>query len=571
MMMERRSNSPLPCLDLNNFESAAAERSRYVLTSPRSLESCARLGVRPVQLLIKSLNELIAERRDMPFEAMRVMHESYEKERTKLVQMCREERERIIQEDMRTEDRWPSGHKASVLPHSKLKDPSADKHSSGPVPYADLCSKGKSVSRSTCSVAGKRDSDRSTVCSFSLGDLRQSPATEMQLQRITKDINKEMYVTVPERDRKIAALMLVKHQEEEARLKLCQREEQERQEARRQEEAQQAEAEKKRRKKLRQSMNRWNEELKARRRLRECQEKEKAGLLEQEVMLQEDRWKRLKEEVEAQRREKIEVAQKEAEERKCYQEKLLREKEEVEKRHLEKERQVAEEREEKARRSKVLQEKRERRRLQEENRRELLRHILLKQKVEQQVEEEEAHMKSTLEKKLQHSCQKRAQVVGARLRELQERGAREDEQIQRAQLRAELQNIQQLTHKQILVQLSQRRVERAALKASAQRRSRAQQTQQRNKHKQICHLRLREKLQREEEALRQVRESYVSMKEWKRERLQKQREQIQEEAQRLARASFHMRERVRQQTHRRTFDQMAREAQLTASISRLKL
>nr|XP_008281715.1 PREDICTED: coiled-coil domain-containing protein 177-like [Stegastes partitus] len=504
-MMERRSNSPLPCLDLNNFDSAAADRSRYVLTSPRSLESCARLGVKPVQLLIKSLNELIAERRDVPFEAMRVMHDSYEKERTKLLQMCRQERERIIQEDKRTLDRWPGGHKASgleVLPHTKLKEPSAEIHTTGPVPYADLCSKGKSVSRSTCSVAGKRDSDRSTVCSFSLGDLRHSPATEMQLQKLTKDINKEMCVTVPERDRKIAALMLVKHQEKEARLKLCQHEEQERQEARRLEEVQQAEAEKKRRRKLRQSMKHWHEELEARRRLRRCQEKEKMGLLEQEVMLQEDRWRRLKEEVEAHRRGKIEGAQKE---------------------------------------------------------------------VEQQVVEEEAQMRSTLEKKLQHSCQKRAQVVGARLRELQERGAREDEQIQKAQLRAKLQSIQQLTHKQILVQLSQRRVERAALRASAQRRSRAQQMQQRNKHKQICHLRLREKLQREEEALRKVRENCISVKEWKRERLQRQREQIQEEAHRLARASFHMRERVRQQTHSRTFDRMALEAQLTASISRLKL
>ncbi|XP_023281564.1 coiled-coil domain-containing protein 177-like [Seriola lalandi dorsalis] len=563
-MAEPRTTPPVVRLDLNNFDLAQAERSRYVLTSPRSLESCARLGIKPVQLLIKSLNELIAEQKDSPFEAVRVMHESYERERMKLLQMCREERERIIQV---TGDRWPGRNKVSGL-EVKLKDQSVQRQY---IPYADLCLQGKPVSMSSCSAASHRDPDRSTVCSFSLGELTHSSATERKLDKLTKDIKKEMCVTVSERDRKIAALMLVKHQEEQTRLKLCQQEEEQREEARKQEEDQRAQAEKRRRKRLKQSMKHWHEELEARRRLREHQEEEKVGQLKQEVLLQEDRWRRLKEEVEAQRREKMEAAQKEAEGRKRYQEKLLRERQEVQRREQEKEREVAGDKEQKARRSKVLLEKKERKRLQEENHRELLRHILLKQQVEQQVEDEEAQMKSTLEKKLQHSCEKRAQAVEDRMRELHERGAREGEQIQRAQLKAELQSVQQLTHKQMLVQLSQRRMERAALNASAQLRNRVQRTHQRNTHRQICHQRLRERMQREEEELRKVRESCIFLKEWRRERLRRQRERIQEEAQTLARASFHMRERVRQQIHRRTFDQMALEAQLAASMIRMKL
>lgn len=552
-------------LDLNNFDSVEAERSRYVLTSPRSLESCARLGVKPVELLIKSLNELVAEKRDMPFEAVRVMHESYEKERMKLLQTCQRERERIIQA---AGDRWPGSDKVSgleVVPVTKLKDHLMDRQMTGSFPYADLCLKGKSVSGSSYSATGNRDPDTSTVCSLALGDLRPSPASEIKLERLTKDVNKKMCVTVSERDRKIAALMLVKHQEDQARLNLCQREEQERQEAL------QAQVEKKRRKKLKQSMQRWHEELEARRRLRERQEKEKVAQLKEEVLLQEDRWRRLKEEVEAQRRVKIEAAQKEAAGRKCYQEKLLREKEDVEKKEKERERQVALAREQKARRSKVLQEKKQRKRLQEENHKELLRHILLKQQVEQQEEEAEAHVRSAHKKKLQHFSEKRAQVVEARLRELQERAAQEEKQIQRAQLRAELQTIQQLTHKHSLVQLSQRRMERAALHASTQHKNRARQTQQHNRHRQTCHQRLRDRMQREEEEVRQIRESYISLKEWRRERLRQQRERIQEEAQRLARASFHMRESVRQQTNSRTFDKMALEAQLNASMSHMKL
>ncbi|XP_065815697.1 coiled-coil domain-containing protein 177 [Labrus bergylta] len=561
-MEEKRSTPPGLRLDLNNFHSAEAEMSRCVLTSPRSLESCARLGIKPVALLIKSLNELIAEQQDAPFEAVRVMHESYEKERTKLLQMCREERERIIRE---ARSRWPRGSKVSGL---AVKEEVKDRLSAEPVPYADLCLKGKSVkSRSPCNS----HRDRSTVCSFSLGDLRHSPKTERKLEKLTKDINKEMCVTLPERDRKIAALMLVKHEEEEAGLKLSLQEEQEREEARRREEAERAQAEKKRRRKLRQSMRRWNEELEVRRKLREIREEEKMGQLKQEVLLQEDKWRILKEEVEAQRRQKAEAAQREAEWRKRYQEKSLKEREEVEKRERERERQVAVEKEHKARRSRVLQEKRERTRLQEGNRMELLRHVLLKQRVEQQVEEEEELMRSALERKLQRSCEKRARVVDTRLRELKERAAREEEQIRRARLRAELRSVQELTHKQVLVQMSQRRTERAALHAAARSRVRALQTQQCNTRRQLCHQRLRESIRREEEAARRVRESGLFLKEWRRERLRRQREQIQEEAHRLARASFHMRERVRQQTHRRTFDRMALEAQLAASMSRMKL
>lgn len=571
-MGELRSTSHGLRLDLDNFDSADAERSRHVLTSPRSLQSCARLGIKPVQLLIKSLNELTAEQDDLPFAAVRVMHESYEKERRRLLQMCQEERERIIQA---AGDRWSGSNNQvsglEVVPENKLKDYSTDRQTTGFIKYAELCIKGKSVSRLSCSAAGHRHPDRSTACSFSLGDLRHSPATERKLERLTEDINKEMCVTVSEKDRKIAALMLVKHREEQASLKLCQQEELERQEARRQEEAQRAQAEKERRRKLKKSMQRWHEELEARRRLRRRREEEKTGRLQQEVLMQEDRWRRLKEEVEAQRKEKIKAAQKEAGGRKCCQEKLRRDKEEVEKMRRERERQVAVVREQKARRSKVSQVKKKIKRLEEGNRREMLRHVLLKQQAEQQAEQEEARMRSTFEKKLQHFYEKRAQAVEARMRELQEQAAQEEEQIQRAQLRAELQNIQQLTYKQILVRLSQRRMERAALDASARHRDRAQQTRERNKHRQLCHQMLRERMQREEEETKKARESYISMKEWRRERLRRQRERIQEEGHRLARASFHMRERVRQQTYSRTFDQMALEAQLTASMSRMKL
>lgn len=559
-------------MDLNNFDSANAERSRYVLTSPRSLQSCARLGIRPVQLLIKSLNELIAERNGLPVEAVRVMHESYEKERKKLLGMCQKERERIIQEEV---NRWPSGDcqlsGPRVTPGTKQTDPPVERPN-GSIKYAELCVKSKPASRSTCSAATHtRKKTQKAVCSISLGDLRCSPSTETRVERLTKDIKKEMHVTVSERDRKIAALMLVKHQQEQALLKLSHHEELEREEARRQEEARQARAETERRRKLRRSVQHWEKELEVRRRLRERRDAERAGQLKQEVLVQEERWRRLREEVEAQHREKREALQREAEERKRCQERLRRKNEEVKESRLERERQVAAKKEQRAGRWRASAERWRRARLKEGNRRETLRHILLRQHVDRHQEEEETRTRSAVERRLQRFSEERARLAQERLLGLQERSARQQEQVQRARLRAELQDVQDLAYKQVLVQLGQRRADRASAHASAQSRERAEQARRRNEHRRLCHQLLRQRMEEEEEEARQAGQCRASLKEERRQALRREREQVREEGQRLARASFHLRERVRQQTHSRTFDRMALEAQLSASMSCLKL
>ncbi|KAM9809894.1 uncharacterized protein ACBT44_012908 [Syngnathus typhle] len=565
-MGELRSSPPPLHLDLNNFDTVDAENSRYVLTSPRSLESCARLGIKPVALLMKSLNDLLSEQCDLPLEEVKVMHESYDRQRRTLLQMCRNERERII----RQVTRWPSTKKISsreTRHDTKLKDDIIIDKTTAPIPYADLCIRHKCVSKTSCSAAG--EPDRNTICS--LGDLRHYPDIQIKLQRLTEDIRREMRVPISQTDRKIAALMLIKHQEEEDRLSHRQWRDEEREEARRQEEVRQAQAEKRRMQKLMQSVQCWHEELEARRRLRARREEERAKQLKREVMLQEERWKRLKEQVEAQRRGQMEAAQKDAQVRRFCQENMLKEMEKVDKRQRDKERQAAMEREQRARRRKLRLEKKEKKRLQQENRKELRHHILLKQQVEKQMEDEETRLRDALDRKMRRLRVKHARDVETRLLELQERAAREEKQMLRTQLRAKLHSIQQHTHKHLLVQLSQQRVQRATEHTWAQQRKRAQQTHQHNKLRRLRHRRLQESLQREEEAVRKVRESSVAIKERRSERLLREREHARQEAHKQAMASFQLRERTRQQTQSRSFAQMAQEAQLAASISRMNL
>lgn len=531
--------------------------------SSRPLETCARLGMRPVQLLIKSLNERLAERNFLPFESVRVMHESYDNERRRLLETRRAERKRIKEV---AGDRWPChGSQASGL---EGKDYKRDRRTTGPIQYADLCVKGRSVSGS-CSAADHPG--RAAGCSFGLGDLKYSKAIEVKVERLTKDINEEMCVSVSDRDRKIAALMLLKHQEEQASLKFCQKQERERQEAHRKEEAQRAQEDKERIKRLKKNMQRWQEELRARMRMREQWEAETVGQREKEVQLQHDKWRRLKEQVEARRKERMKTAQKEAWARKQCQEEYLREKEEVDKRRRDREREVAVEREQKARRSKLSQVEQKRRQLEERNLQEILRHVLLREHAERQAEEWEARRRRELERKLQTTWEKHSKAAAERHKEAQQRAAQEEENFLRARKRAEVQQVRQLTCKQSLWELRQQRRERAEVLTSAQTRDRAEQMRERNGRRRLCHRLLRERIQREEEETRRVRESSISAKEWRRERLRRRREQMLEEAHRLARASFQMRERVRQQTCRRSFDQMVLEAQLTASLRNMKL
>ncbi|XP_020375746.1 coiled-coil domain-containing protein 177-like [Rhincodon typus] len=233
-----------PRLDLYNFQSPEAElRSRYVLTSPRSLQACARRHVQPVQLLPRSLRELA---RETPLEPLRHLHRRYqelERERRRRLRECREERQRIIEEEKARRTPIPTFVKFSApqstnesgFPNSHVLDTVHEDQSSSRAPLSD----GKNMSSSLGAISeeskrpmdtsGQQKTKNSQDTSLSgyfrkntsLGDLRQSPATAKKLDKLVSEIRRETNVIIPERDRKIAALMLVKHQEEQERLEQC--------------------------------------------------------------------------------------------------------------------------------------------------------------------------------------------------------------------------------------------------------------------------------------------------------------------------------------------------------------
>ncbi|XP_055932136.1 coiled-coil domain-containing protein 177-like isoform X1 [Argiope bruennichi] len=103
-------------LDLYNYDTPDAQACPYVLTSPRSLEACSRVGVKPVDLLQKTLEEFSDEiESDKPLEEVVKLYDEYEQQRIILLQKCQAEREFLI---------WRSTSKRrshSLSPCSKSK------------------------------------------------------------------------------------------------------------------------------------------------------------------------------------------------------------------------------------------------------------------------------------------------------------------------------------------------------------------------------------------------------------------------------------------------------------------
>ncbi|CAF3134177.1 unnamed protein product [Rotaria socialis] len=84
-------------IDLYNFDHIDFIDSQYVLTSPRSLEACARMNVKPTTLLPRKLADISSEK--VRYSTLVDVHDEMEIERLAKLQRCREEREKIIQDE----------------------------------------------------------------------------------------------------------------------------------------------------------------------------------------------------------------------------------------------------------------------------------------------------------------------------------------------------------------------------------------------------------------------------------------------------------------------------------------
>uniref|UniRef100_A0A8C5PE31 Coiled-coil domain-containing protein 185 n=1 Tax=Leptobrachium leishanense TaxID=445787 RepID=A0A8C5PE31_9ANUR len=493
--MEPSPSSPTLHLDLSNFEEERG--SRYVLTSPRSLEACARLGIRPVDLLPRTREELQAE---YPGASMKVVDELYrasEKDRRSRLTLCKDLRRELIESEGRARIHKDGGQGGLF----RLQHPNTERwHHTESRPR----------------VGSQQTSLRRTL---SLGDL-SSP--EVQVKKVAKKVEGEAKVIVSERDKKIAALMLLKHQEEERdrRRKLV---------------AEQAWQDVKHQERTFKELLRHYETL-------DRGPTTHLGDLHLDTVLEVAgmRGKNLT----AKEKTRLHpgstrVGRMAGDNKVPHQEKLIQ-----------------------AIKTKLVREVQNKKSIQMKNQYETLRHSQRKGVVDSQAKAEELLKKMTIKEKEEKAQELHKLVCNERSQGLKEKAAREEEQIHMAKTRAEKQQREQMKHKKMLAQHSNQKIRQATDSQEKNIQSRVERTREQNLVKQRNHNFLKQKLEEEEENHRKVVEKIIVLKNRKSDILIKDREATVEEGKKIARASFQMRDKIRQKTKGRTFDQMVLDAQI---------
>lgn len=751
--------SPKMHLDLYNFDSPAAEGSRYVLTSPRSLEACARCGVKPVELLPRPLADFA---REAPGRSMRVatgLFEVYERERHAKLRQCREERERIVREEKRrilqatvnssasppsvdktcpgsaqpsksgpvtsssvpdvgassratTSGQMPKTAVLSKAPASSLSTspksttqstktlkttstPSSKgefqgsaKHplsssteqvkttrplSSGPPPVVrkssggkssntfprstpkppafpranstlassvskpavqssgtpvngvtrgpltqhnghlglqsklrakshsleslqrrmdPICSSTSTTTTTTCTSSesgasssyswdGARDhwarfsSPRArTLATFnslmgrslSLGDLSHSPQTTQKVERIVKEVKRRGLKAVSERDRKIAALMLARYQEEDIMSQTRYVAHLQWDSERRIGELRREQEDREKQRAVLQCQRVWQTQVSIRQQRLSQQERESIAAKLRQAEENEERWKELAEQQERTRLLRLQQTAREEKHKKALQEQNLKALEEERAAMLEQERLLLKE---KLTMAELKRQEREHQAQEERlglNKAEKRRHAALIQEIARREQEERDEARRAAEEKLSRSLENYEQIVERRGQELKEKAKREEKQIQKARKAAEKREKQQQQLLEARVKEAKKRAQQAALAAEEKAKEKAQRAVQCRQEKERLQKLNRQRVEEEERQRRLELLQSIERKLEKSEQIFKEKRAVLESARSVARASFHVRDKVREETNMRTFDKMALEAQLKASL-----
>ncbi|XP_029454656.1 coiled-coil domain-containing protein 177 [Rhinatrema bivittatum] len=590
-----REQSPLLHLDLFNFDCPEAEGSRYVLTSPRSLEACARCMVKPVELLPRSLNDLVKE---APGRSMRVaagLFEVYEIDRQRKLQLCREERERIIREEKRRlfsplMSSLPSSPATKIAlkaaANGTPQPPRTKSHSLDSLQKrkngASTTSSSESGTSSSFGVDGCKQKSAKvgprtkTVAtmnslvgrSFSLGDLSHSPQTTKKVEKIVKEVKKRGLKELPERDRKIAALMIARHQEETILKDQRYMAHLQWDSLRRETELRNEQEEKEKQRALLQCQRMWETQI-AKRQCKLTQEQSDAATLKQkQCLLIEERWRDQAGKQEKMRREKLEQAKREEKHKKMHQEHNLKAKEECRKETLEQEVHFLCDKLTSAEQKKLekeLQLQKERRLL---NQTEKLKHeATLKEITKQEVMETEI-LKKSLELSLTRTQENFEQLLEKRNQELKEKARREETQMQRARMVMEKKAREQKEHLEALAKAAERKIQQAAQVAEEVVQEKSRKAVQSRLEKEKMHKMNKQKVEQHEALKRRELVTSIEKKLERSEHIFKEKKTVLDNARSVARASFHVRDKVREETSVRTFDKMAFEAVLQASMEK---
>lgn len=402
--------------------------------------------------------------------------------------------------------------------------------------------------------------------SLSLGDLSHSPQTTQKVERIVKEVKRRGLKAVSERDRKIAALMLARFQEEDIMSQTRYVAHLQWDSERRMEELRREQEDREKQRAVLQCQRVWQTQVSIRQQKLSLQEQECAAAKLRQAEEHEEKWRELAVQQERSRLLRLQQAAREEKHKKALQEQNLKALEEERAAVLEQERLLLKEKltmAELKRQEKEHQAQEERRGL---NKAEKRRHVALIQEIARREQEERDEAWRAAEEKLSRSLDNYEQIVERRGQELKEKAKREESQIQRARKAAERRERQQQQLLEIRVMEAEKRAQQAALAAEEKAKEKAKRAVQSRQEKERLQKLNRQRVEEEERLRRLELLQSIERKLEKSEQIFREKKAVLESARSVARASFHVRDKVREETNMRTFDKMALEAQLKASL-----
>lgn len=402
--------------------------------------------------------------------------------------------------------------------------------------------------------------------SLSLGDLSHSPQTTQKVERIVKEVKRRGLKAVPERDRKIAALMLARYQEEDIMSQTRYVAHLQWDSERRLDELRREREEKEKQRAMLQCQRAWQSQVSTRQRRLSQQERDAAAAKLRQAEESEERWREQAEQQERSRLHRLQQAAREEKQKKALQEQNLKALEEERAAILEQEQLLLKEKltiAELKRQEREHQVQEERRGL---NRAERRRHAALIQEIARREEEEREEARRQADQKHNRSLENYEQLLERRERELKEKAKREEQQIQKARKAAERRERQQKQQLQARVRETEKRAQQAAQVVEERVKEKAQRAVQSRQEKEKLQRLNRQRVEEEERQRRLELLQSIERKLEKSEQIFKEKRAILESARSVARASFHVRDKVREETNMRTFDKMALEAQIKASL-----
>ncbi|XP_020649738.3 coiled-coil domain-containing protein 185 [Pogona vitticeps] len=389
--------------------------------------------------------------------------------------------------------------------------------------------------------------------------------TQISIQDLT---DKKYEDLIPERDKKIAALMLARHQEEEEMKDRQLQVSEAWEKMRRKEKKHRARLEKDRRYQLAESMEQWQRDQDQRKDKLRLEEQQLLAAREREMMLRDKKWKKLAKEQECRRREKCENSRLQAEYRKHCQEKQLWDKRLNERNTRDQDSHLYKERMLQALEKRLMKEMERKRRKIEMNECKRDRYMQLKDQMDDQLKADELYKRLCIEQKLQRSQEILEQLLEERNRELKEKAFKEEEQGMLAKVRAKETEEERRRRKEMLLQIAEMKIQQAREIMSKNVQDRAQCMREINCMRERNHHCRKQRLDYDEKChLREMQEA-LRRKDQKSNQILRHKDAAIKESRRIAKASYDLRDRVRDLINHNSFDQMALDAHRNASLLR---